>query len=48
MVNHVNYARWMSKFQLDLINIDQTHPGLRKILEGGAFSVRRTDHNCCQ
>ena len=45
VTNHVNYSRWLSKFQLDLLNIDNTHPGLREILEQGAFSVRRTDHN---
>ena len=39
--NHMNYLRWLSKFQLDLLNIDSTHPGLRAILEG-AFTVRRT------
>ena len=42
--NHVNYSRWLSKFQLDLLNIDDTHPGLRDILEDGVFSVRRTPH----
>ena len=42
--NHVNYSRWLSKFQLDLVNIDDTHPGLRDILEDGVFSVRRTPH----
>ena len=42
--NHVNYSRWLSKFQLDLLNIDDTHPGLRDILEDGVFSVRRTHH----
>lgn len=40
--NHINYSRWLSKFQLDLLNIDNTHPGLRSILEKGAFTVRRT------
>ena len=40
--NHVNYSRWLTKFQLDLLNIDDTHPGLREILEKGVFSVRRT------
>ena len=42
--NHLNYARWLTKFQLDLMNLEDTHPGLRKILEEGAFTVRRTDH----
>lgn len=44
VTNHVNYARWLSKFQLDLLNMDDTHPGLRDILEDGVFSVRRTPH----
>ena len=43
--NHINYARWLSKFQLDLHNIDSTHPGLRHILEQGAFTVRRTENS---
>ena len=42
--NHVNYSRWLSKFQLDLLTNDDTHPGLRDILEDGVFSVRRTPH----
>lgn len=37
-----NYARWMVKFMLNLLNIDNTHPGLKEILEGGGLSVRRT------
>ena len=42
---HVNYCRWLTKFQLDLLNMDDTHPGLREILNKGAFSVRRTEHH---
>ena len=45
VTNHVNYSRWLSKFQLDLLNISNTHPGLREILDQGAFSVKCTDHN---
>ncbi len=41
-MNHVNYSRWLTKFQLDLFNIDTTHPGLRAIMDGGVFTVRRT------
>ena len=38
-----SYSRWLTKFQLDLLNVDDTHPGLRSILEaGGVFTVRRT------
>ena len=42
-MNHLNYARWLSKFQLDLMNVDDSHPGLNAILENGSFSIRRTD-----
>lgn len=42
--NHVNYSRWLTKFQLDLMNVEDSHPGLRKILDEGAFTIRRTEH----
>ena len=38
-----NYARWMVKYFFNLANIDTAHPGLRKVLENGALSIRRTD-----
>lgn len=38
-----NYARWMTRYQLNLINIDSTHPGLKRTLEDGALSIRRTN-----
>ena len=37
---HINYCRWLTKFQLDLSNCDETHPGLCQFLDRGAFSVR--------
>ena len=40
--NHINYSRWLSQFQLDLLNIDSTHSGLRDILSQGTFTVCRT------
>lgn len=43
--NRQNYARWMSKYQLDLMNIDNSHPGLRRILDNGGFSIRRSDNH---
>lgn len=43
--NHQNYSRWLTKNIDDLMNIDQTHPGLRDHLESGALSVRRTTKN---
>lgn len=43
--NHINYSRWISKYQLDLLNMYKTHPGLRDILEEGVFTIRRTSHS---
>lgn len=37
-----NYARYMTKYHLNLLNMDKTHPGVRHILEQGALSIRRT------
>ena len=37
-----NCARWMNRYHLDLLNIDETHPGARAMLEAGALTVRRT------
>lgn len=42
--NRQNYARWMSKYQLDLMNLDDSHPGLRHLLENGGFSIRRSNN----
>ena len=43
---HSNYARYLSKYQLDLMNINETHPGLRStLLDQGVFSVRRTKND---
>jgi len=44
VTNRHNYARWMSKYQLDLINIEETHPGLRQLLDDGGFSIRRSNN----
>lgn len=46
--NHQNYARWLTKNIDDLVNIDQSHPGLREYFENGALSVRRTSKNFCR
>ena len=39
--NRLNYARWMVRYCLNLVNIDTTHPGMRQVLENGAMSIRR-------
>ena len=43
--NRPNYARWMVRYHLNLINSENTHPGIRDLLEAGALSIRRTDKN---
>ena len=37
-----NYARWMTRYHLNLINMEHTHEGIRSMFEGGALSIRRT------
>ena len=33
--NRPNYARWMTRSRLNLLNSDITHPGLKQVLESG-------------
>lgn len=40
--NHTNYARWMVKYYLNLVNMEVTHPGIREVFENGVLSVRIT------
>jgi hypothetical protein len=42
--NRTYYSRRLAKYQLDFMNIDSTHPGLRELLELGGFSIRRTEN----
>ena len=37
-----NYSRWMARYHLNLLNIDETHPGVRQMLENGGLSVKHT------
>ena len=37
-----NYARWMVRYHLNLLNMDITHPGVRQMLENGGLSIKRT------
>ena len=39
-----NYARWMSLYHLNLLNMDMTHPGIRSSFQRGALSIRRSRH----
>lgn len=43
-IHKPNYARWMTLYHLNLINMESTHPGISAAFAGGALSVRRT-HN---
>ena len=38
--NNINYARWLAWYINNLLNIDNTHPGLKKNI---TFGVKRTD-----
>ena len=43
--NRPNYKRWGVKYLLNLINKEESHPGMTEYLQNGAFSVRRTNKN---
>ena len=40
--HHPNYARYTTRYQLNMINMENTHEGIRANFEGGALSIRRT------
>lgn len=37
-----NYARWITRYHLNLLNMELTHPGIRQVFDAGALSIRRT------
>ena len=37
-----NYSRFLTFFSVFLANVEETHPGAKQLLEGGAFSVARS------
>ena len=41
--NRPNYSRWMVRYYLNLINMEETHPGLKQLLSQGAMSIKRTE-----
>ena len=43
--NRPNYSRWMVRYFLNLLNVDDTHPGVKEMLTQGALSVRRTKNS---
>ncbi|KAK7901342.1 hypothetical protein WMY93_018111 [Mugilogobius chulae] len=46
--NRPNYKRWAIKAFLQLVNRDNTHPGISEMLKNGGLSVRRTKKNFCR
>lgn len=46
--NHFNYARWISKYLDQLVNLSETNPDILAQLGNGALSVRRTAKNFCR
>jgi hypothetical protein len=43
--NRHNYARYMCLYYLRLLNMDTTHPGVRRQLEQGGLSVRLSSNS---
>ena len=41
--NRPNYSRWMIRYHMNLLNSEESHPGVMNLLQNGAFSVRRTN-----
>lgn len=46
--NHQNYARWLTRNLDDLMNVEDTHPGLLEEFQNGALSIRRTKKHFCR
>lgn len=46
--NHQNYSRWLTKNLDELMNMEQTHPGLIEEFKNGALSIRRTQKIFCR
>ena len=42
MTNHMNYARWMTFYALELVHLKYERPDLQKVLENGGFSINRS------
>ena len=47
ITNHSNYARYMVRYHLNLLNMDEMYPGARSVLESCGLSVRRSDKTFC-
>ena len=43
--NRPNYTRWVMKYHRNLLNMEDSHPGINQVLCNGALSMRRTDKN---
>ena len=37
-----NYARWITRYHLNLLNMERTHPGICEVFNAGALSIRRS------
>ena len=42
VINHQNYARWMTYYALDLVNVKNEKPEVKEALMKGAFSINRS------
>ena len=43
--NRPIYTRWVMKYHRNLLNMEDSHPGINQVLCNGALSIRRTDKN---
>lgn len=41
--NHQNYSRWLTLFHENLMNMEETHPGIAQDFVEGILSIRRTE-----
>ena len=40
--HHPNYARWMTEYNINLLNIEHTYESICEVFERGALSIRKT------
>ena len=44
--DHTNYARYVPVYLIILLNLSDTHPGCKELLEQNGFSVPRSSVPC--
>ena len=41
--NHINYARWLTRYHDNLLKLQETHPTVYAEFKDGLFSIKRTN-----